>query len=159
MGSSTKGGRFKKKAIELDSVRNEINVTPLVDVVLVLLIIMMVIGPMLARGKEVKLPQTRYHLEPQDNHEPIVAIDQYGTFWVDKTQAKDIPEIQNLVQLEWQKLIASNKKLGEAANRSGERRVLLKISPEIRYEAAYPVIMALHDLGAEGVDLGTEELK
>ncbi|MGA0323216.1 MAG: biopolymer transporter ExbD, partial [Ilumatobacteraceae bacterium] len=39
-------------------VHNEINVTPLVDVCLVLLIIFMVIMPMLQRGKEVPLPQT-----------------------------------------------------------------------------------------------------
>ena len=37
-------------------IKNEINVTPLVDVVLVLLIIFMVITPMLQRGKDVNLP-------------------------------------------------------------------------------------------------------
>ena len=40
---------------KLDQVRNEINVTPLVDVCLVLLIIFMVVLPMLTRGKNVEL--------------------------------------------------------------------------------------------------------
>ena len=40
-------------------IKNEINVTPLVDVVLVLLIIFMVITPMLQRGRDVHLPKAR----------------------------------------------------------------------------------------------------
>ncbi len=40
-------------------VKNEINVTPLVDVVLVLLIIFMVVTPMLQRGKAVTLPKAQ----------------------------------------------------------------------------------------------------
>lgn len=156
---------YPKKAIELDGLRNEINVTPLVDVMLVLLIIMMVIGPLLARGKDVPLPKTQHHLEPSDNQEPIVAIDQYGKIFVDKTEVPEGPnqiaEIQDLVQREWSELQATNKKLsGDAkVDRSGEHRVLLKVSPEISYGTVYPIIMALHDMNAEAIDLGTEELK
>lgn len=165
MGGGGKRGKrgLQKKVVELDSVRNEINVTPLVDVVLVLLIIMMVIGPMLARGKEVPLPQTRHHLEPNDNHEPIVAVDQYGKIWVDKEQVPDGPEqlaqVQERVQQMWHELAASNTKLGGDVDRSGEDRVLIKVAPEIPYGDVYPLIMALHDMGASGIDLGTEELK
>lgn len=158
-GSSSKRARFNKKTFELDSVRNEINVTPLVDVVLVLLIIMMVIGPMLARGKEVPLPETNHHREPGDNHEPIVAIDQYGKLWVDKDEVQSITEVTVRVQREWEDLRANNAKLGETVDRSGENRVLLKVAPEINYGTVKPLIMALHEIGAEGVDLGTEEQK
>lgn len=156
---------YAKKAIQLDAVRNDINVTPLVDVMLVLLIIMMVIGPLLARGKDVPLPKTLHHLEPNDNHEPIVAVDQYGRVFVDKTEVPEGPnqiaEIQDLVQREWSELRASNKKLSGDANvdRSGEHRVLLKVSPEITYGSVYPIIMALHEMNAEAIDLGTEEQK
>lgn len=163
MGGGGKRGGFKKKAFELDEVRNEINVTPLVDVMLVLLIIMMVIGPMLARGKEVDLPQTRHHLEPGDNHEPIIAIDQYGKVWVDKEEVAPGPNqlttIQDMVQKEWQELRASNAKLGGEVDRTGEDRVLVKVSPDIPYGDVYPIVMALHDMGAGGIDLGSEELK
>lgn len=162
-GGGKRGFKFKKKAFELDEVRNEINVTPLVDVMLVLLIIMMVIGPMLARGKEVPLPQTRHHLEPGDNHEPIIAIDQYGKVWVDKEEVPAGPDqivtIQEMVQKEWQELRASNAKLAGEVDRSGEDRVLVKVSPDIPYGDVYPIVMALHDMGAGGIDLGSEELK
>ena len=68
-------GRLVHKApAKLDSVRNEINVTPLVDVCLVLLIIFMVILPMLARGKEVELPETLHHSKDKDTRQPIVAL-------------------------------------------------------------------------------------
>jgi biopolymer transport protein ExbD len=163
MAGGGKGHRFKAKPVELDEVRNEINVTPLVDVVLVLLIIMMVIGPMLARGKEVPLPQTRHHLEPNDNHEPIVAVDQYGKVWVDKEEVLAGPEqiatIQDMVQRQWQELRASNAKLSGEVDTSGENRVLVKVAPDIPYGQVYPIVMALNKLGAEGIDLGTEELK
>lgn len=163
MARGGKGARFHAKPVELDAVRNEINVTPLVDVVLVLLIIMMVIGPMLARGKEVPLPQTRHHLEPNDNHEPIIAIDQYGKVWVDKEEvapgASQLSTIQEMVQREWQELRASNAKLAGEVDRTGEDRVLVKVSPDIPYGQVYPIIMALHELHAGGIDLGTEELK
>lgn len=163
MAGRGKRARFHKKPVELDDVRNEINVTPLVDVVLVLLIIMMVIGPMLARGKEVPLPQTKHHLEPNDNHEPIVAVDQYGKVWVDKEEVpagpKQLAQIQEMVQKLWHELRASNAKLTGDVDRSGEDRVLVKVSPEIPYGQVYPIIMALHEMGASGVDLGTEELK
>lgn len=164
MTSGRKGARrFKAKPVKLDEVRNEINVTPLVDVVLVLLIIMMIIGPMLARGHDVKLPHTQYHLEPNDNHEPIIAVDQYGKIWVDKDEvppgAGQITQVQERVQQIWQELRATNAKLGGEVDRSGENRVLVKVSPEIPYGQVYPLIMALHELGVDGIDLGTEELK
>ncbi|TKD12024.1 ExbD/TolR family protein [Polyangium fumosum] len=54
------------------SVKNDINVTPLVDVVLVLLIIFMVITPMLQRGKDVKLPQSKSIDEENKDSDPII---------------------------------------------------------------------------------------
>jgi biopolymer transport protein TolR len=54
------------------SVKNDINVTPLVDVVLVLLIIFMVITPMLQRGKDVKLPQSKSTDEENKDSDPII---------------------------------------------------------------------------------------
>src|SRR3954462_4220566 len=53
-------------------IKNEINVTPLVDVVLVLLIIFMVVTPMLQRGKDVHLPQARKTDKEHKDADPIV---------------------------------------------------------------------------------------
>jgi biopolymer transport protein ExbD len=71
------------KKPQLDAVRNEINITPLVDVVLVLLIIFMVVTPLMARGQEVALPKTHHHSQKKDAHQPVVAIDKDGILYYD----------------------------------------------------------------------------
>ena len=53
-------------------IKNEINVTPLVDVVLVLLIIFMVVTPMLHRGVEIVLPDSANHEKKTDTGEQLV---------------------------------------------------------------------------------------
>ena len=63
--------------------RAEINVTPLVDVVLVLLIIFMVITPMIVRGVSVDLPITSHHdRKNDDNKDLIVSINSSGDVYV-----------------------------------------------------------------------------
>lgn len=143
---------------KLDSVRNEINVTPLVDVVLVLLIIFMVILPMLTRGREVPLPQTLHHNKDKDNRQPIVAIEENGDIYVDKERVPDLPTMVSRVEDEWKALTASNQALGEKADRTGESRVLIKAHHNSHYKDVYPVIIALHEAGALGIDLGSTEV-
>src|ERR1700710_2104111 len=53
-------------------IKSEINVTPLVDVVLVLLIIFMVVTPMLQRGKDVHLPAARQTADDKQQADPLV---------------------------------------------------------------------------------------
>jgi biopolymer transport protein TolR len=163
--SKKKGGRHKihkAKAPKLDSVRNEINVTPLVDVCLVMLIIFMVILPMLTRGKELELPKTWNHAKEKDHHQPIVAIDkdeEHGKkMYVDKEVVPDITTMKAKLQDQWKALQASNQTIGEKADRAGENLVLIKAHPEVKYKDVYPVIMAVHDAGAAGIDLGTNEV-
>ncbi len=55
-----------------DEVLSEINVTPLVDVMLVLLIIFMIAAPMLHQGVEVTLPQAQAQSLPQRDPDPMV---------------------------------------------------------------------------------------
>lgn len=61
----------------------EINVTPLVDVMLVLLIIFMVTAPMLTAGVPVDLPDSRANALPQDQQEITVSITGDGTIYLD----------------------------------------------------------------------------
>jgi biopolymer transport protein ExbD len=53
-------------------IKNDINVTPLVDVVLVLLIIFMVITPMLQRGKDVHLPKANNPEKEKNEGDPLI---------------------------------------------------------------------------------------
>lgn len=69
MGMSGGGGGRKRAPL------GEINVTPLVDVMLVLLIIFMVAAPMMTTGVEVDLPQTRAPRMEQDEEKLVLSID------------------------------------------------------------------------------------
>ena len=62
----------------------EINVTPLVDVMLVLLIIFMVTAPLLTAGVPVDLPDSRAKALPQDDKPVEVSIDRQGRTFIDK---------------------------------------------------------------------------
>src|SRR6478672_7484679 len=62
----------RENRIKAAAIRSEINVTPLVDVVLVLLIIFMVVTPMLHRGVKIELPETVHHEKKQDSGELLI---------------------------------------------------------------------------------------
>jgi len=59
-------------SVSAGAARADINITPLVDVVLVLLIIFMVVTPMLHRGVQIKLPETVHHDQRQDTGEQLI---------------------------------------------------------------------------------------
>ena len=61
----------------------EINVTPFVDVMLVLLIIFMVTAPLLASGVPVDLPDSRANALEQEEDQITIAIDRSGTVFLD----------------------------------------------------------------------------
>jgi biopolymer transport protein TolR len=64
---------------------SEINVTPLVDVMLVLLIIFMISAPLLTVGVPVELPKTEASAVPTDNTPITLSIDRNGAIFLDKT--------------------------------------------------------------------------
>lgn len=75
--------------ITTKTAKSEINVTPLVDVVLVLLIIFMVITPLLQRGKAVQLPSAQRLSEMRRGGDPIfLSITEDGRLWVDKSEVE-----------------------------------------------------------------------
>ncbi len=66
---------------------SEINVTPLVDVVLVLLIVFLVVTPMLQRGKAVELPEAKLVSHLQAGGDPILlSITRDRRIWIDKRE-------------------------------------------------------------------------
>lgn len=65
---------------------SEINVTPLVDVMLVLLIIFMITAPMMTQGLDVDLPQTTSRSLRQKENPLVVTIDKDGKIMLDKIE-------------------------------------------------------------------------
>src|ERR1700753_2163900 len=74
------------KKPHIDVVRNDINVTPLVDVMLVLLIIFMLMTLIMGRGQEVKLPHAKNFSQEKDKLQPVVSVDDAGELYFEKTK-------------------------------------------------------------------------
>jgi len=123
----------------------EINVTPLVDVMLVLLVIFMVTAPILQTGIEVNLPKTREaRSEQQQPRSVVVSIDKDGNIFLStRSDARQV----NVNDL--QSLLA--EKLGE----SGERKVFVRGDGETPYRIIAYVLDTAKQAGAE-VSLVTE---
>jgi len=126
-------------------VRAEINVTPLVDVVLVLLIIFMVITPMIVRGVSVDLPITSHHdRKVDDNKDLVVSINSSGDVYV------------NADKVSIDRLTAS---VQEERRRYPDKGIFLKADHRIRYGTARAAMEAIHRAGVEDVQIGTDEQK
>jgi biopolymer transport protein ExbD/biopolymer transport protein TolR len=124
-------------------VRAEINVTPLVDVVLVLLIIFMVVTPMLQRGMDVRLPKSRHHQTENDTGEQLmVSVRADGSVWLDRERA-DPARLESLLKA--------------ALARNPGRPIYLKGDARLRYGKVRDVMLACHRAGSQQVALATEE--
>lgn len=151
-GPAKRGGVRHVKKLALDSPKNDINVTPLVDVCLVLLIIFMVITPMMSRGKEVKLPKTEFHYNRKDKMQPVIAIDRDGILWYEKIKLGEVTpntlkQMHDSIKRGWDKV-------KDAEN---QNRVYLKADDSLPYSKVYPVLMAINEMGVTSIDLGTNE--
>jgi biopolymer transport protein ExbD len=125
--------------------KSEINVTPLVDVVLVLLIIFMVVTPMLHRGKDVKLPRAAEVDEAETSADPLVlSVTLEKTVWVEDDRYDDAGLHERLRR--------------ELAARPG-RKVLVKGDHRLSFGDVRRVMEAARRSGAKSVSLAVEELK
>jgi biopolymer transport protein TolR len=91
------------------SLKADINVTPLVDVMLVLLIIMMLIAPMLGRVIPLTLPEaTHTGDKPDTQAQTVVAIDSSSRFYVNLmpvTADELVPRVQRALEDKKEKLV------------------------------------------------------
>ena len=91
------------------SLKADINVTPLVDVMLVLLIIMMLIAPLLPQGVPLALPQAGNSSEKPDTQaQTVVAVDSRGKFYVNAllvTREDLIPRVQRALEDKKEKIV------------------------------------------------------
>ena len=126
------GGRFGPAL-------SDINVTPLVDVVLVLLIIFMVTAPMMSRGIDIRLPRTESGSDTQEDR-LIVSVDQDSTIYLN-----DRPV--NLALL--------TEKLKSEMDRTGTDFVFLRADQDVPYGRVMAVMDQIKKSGADKVGMVT----
>lgn len=120
----------------------EINVTPFVDVMLVLLIVFMVAAPMLTVGVPIELPKTSANALPTEKEEPLtVTVTPDGKILIQKTEVS--PE----------QLLGKLKAI--AVERSSDR-IFLRADGRIPYELVVQVMGALNAGGFSKISLVTD---
>ncbi len=125
------------------SLKADINVTPLVDVMLVLLIIMMLIAPMLQKGVNVKLPEAANTVDKPDTQtQTVVAIDSANQFWVNGIQV----DKSNFAD-----------KVAAVLEDKAEKVVLIKGDTDAKYSAIMEAMDDLRKAGIEDMGLITEK--
>jgi len=124
-----------------DGFLSEINVTPFVDVMLVLLIIFMVTAPMMTQGLDVDLPKTKTVTNlPQNSDNLVLTIKKDGSLHLDKYDVSldDLPgQVQNLVT-------AQNKLL------------FLRADKEVPYGTVVQVMGILKGAGVDKIGMVAE---
>ena len=126
-----------------DEVKGDINVTPLVDVCLVLLIIFMVVKPMLQQGVDVQLPQAPHaEKKPGAEGDLIVSIKQDGTVFIGDTWIPD----RNLVTF-----------LQAERQKDPNRSVMLKADARINFGKVRAVMKAANEAEWSSVAILTEK--
>ncbi|MEY4578325.1 MAG: hypothetical protein RL701_3028 [Pseudomonadota bacterium] len=124
----------------------DINVTPLVDVVLVLLIIFMVVTPLLSRGKPVQLPVALAADSGEDSQSAIVlTVSADKTLWLE-TQRITAAELPSLLQA----------RLAHEAN-ARARDVLIKADASLSVRDLRPVLERLKKAGIKQISFGVVE--
>ena len=133
-------GKNRGPTTQLNS---NINVTPLADVMLVLLIIFMVITPLLNKGVDLKLPEAEFSLDKPDGEDVVnVAILLNNAIYL------------NLVPIPESELVT---KLSEAFEGTTEKILFLKADEGLEYRDVIRIMELCRDGGADEIGLITEK--
>ena len=119
----------------------EINVTPLVDVMLVLLIIFMITAPLMSHKIQVKLPEATLEVKPESNGVPItLAIKDDGSiFWNDDPVLKSVLE----------------SRLAVEAQKQPQPQVNVRADKTTKYKVVAEVVKVAKDVGIAKVGFVT----
>ena len=136
------GGRRRRGSRGKSAVMSEINVTPFVDVMLVLLIIFMVAAPLLTVGVPLELPKTAAQAVPQQQEEPLtISVQADGTISIQNTPVPEGDLIAKLTAI--------------AAERTDDK-LFLRADGTIPYERVVQVMGALNAGGFNNIVLVTD---
>jgi biopolymer transport protein TolR len=121
---------------------SEINVTPFVDVMLVLLIIFMVAAPMMTQGVDVALPEVKAESLPQDDEAPfVVSVDKEGKVFINEFEVEQS-------QLSTKLLAIFKQKPTE--------KVFLRADKRVPYGTVMDVMAQIRGAGIEKLGMITE---
>ena len=134
---------FKLKRSEREPM-SEINVTPFVDVMLVLLIIFMVTAPLLTVGVQVDLPETSADTLPEESEPLTLTINSKGEVFIQETKI----EFNNLI-----------KKILAVSNNRTDTRIYVRGDKTINYGRVLEVMGILSGSGFTKVALISEPYK
>ena len=138
MESSQPGGRQRRTAL------SQINVTPFVDVMLVLLVIFMVTAPMMDKGLDVNLPQVKNAPAMSVKDEPLkVTIGPGGEISIGKARVESIDKLSAV--------------LTQSAAGRKDRQVLLEADRKVPYGQVAAVMAAIRAAGIEKVGMVLQE--
>ena len=126
-------------------IKSDINVTPLVDVMLVLLIIMMIVAPMLQKGVNVRLPEAAYSSDkPETQDQTVLGIQADRSLYVNST-------LVSMGDL--------RRKMEEALETKTQRIVFIKADIDAPYGTVMEAMDELRASGIEDMGLITENKK
>lgn len=125
-----------------DEVLSEINITPMVDVMLVLLVVFIITAPMMTNSINVNLPDTESTVQVQEPKQPVVlSIDAQGKIYLDKTEyALEVMEQE----------LASRKSLDPAI------RLNLNADETVAYGIVAKIMVIIERAGIDKLSVVTE---
>ena len=123
-------------------IKSDINVTPLVDVMLVLLIIMMIVAPLLQKGAPVRLPTASNSVDkPETQDQTVVAVTAGGEYYVNGVPIPDA-DLQ--------------RRVTEILEDKTDKIVLIKADEDASYGKVMDAMDELRAAGIEDMGLITE---
>ena len=141
MGGGSGGGGGRRGRRGRKGPLTEINVTPLVDVMLALLIIFMISAPLLTVGVPVELPQTDASAVETNNEPLSVSIDQQGAVFIGESETPFEELAPRLLQE------------AGGAEQAGERPVFVRADGRAPYQAVARVMARLSATGFTKMNL------
>lgn len=136
MGMQTNSGRSRRGMV------SDINVTPFVDVMLVLLIIFMVAAPMMIQGIDINLPKTTAQPIPTEEERLVVSISDDRRIFVNDSQVG---------------FDALSPELGRILKMCQEKRgVILRADRKVDYGFVIEVMGAIRHAGIQQIGMVTE---
>lgn len=140
-GVASNGGGIRRRSRTEHRPQSDINITPMVDVMLVLLIIFMVTAPLLTPGVPVDLPKAKARLLNQEDKEPLtITINKSGQIFLQETE------------IEFAELVP---RLNAIAANGYDQRILVRGDTAVDYGSVMRVMGELNVAGFRRIGLVT----